>query len=44
MHGPIPLHQPLEQEPAPPAKTKERYDEIEMAHVRPYPTDFTKVS
>lgn len=44
MHGPAPLHRLREQEPAPPAKTKERYDEIEMAHVRPYPTDFTKVS
>jgi len=30
------------QEPAPPAKTQERYDEIEMAHVKPYPADFTK--
>ena len=30
------------QEPAPPSKTQERYDEIEMAHVKPYPKDFTK--
>ena len=30
------------QEPAPAVKTQERYDDIEMAHVKPYPTDFTK--
>ena len=34
---------PRAQEPAPPSKTKEKYDEIEMAYVRPYPKDFTKV-
>ena len=32
------------QEPAPPSKAQEKYDEIEMAYVRPYPKDFTKVS
>jgi ubiquitin-activating enzyme E1 len=30
------------QEPAPAVKTQERYDDIEMAHMKPYPTDFTK--
>ena len=34
----------VEQEPAPPSKAKEKYDEIEMAMVKPYPKEFTKVS
>lgn len=41
--GSLGLNMYFLQEPAPPAKTKERYDEIEMAYVRPHPKDFTKV-
>jgi hypothetical protein len=32
------------QEPPVPIKAQEKYDEVEMAYIKPYPKDFTKVS